>query len=142
MSVPESIAWLETTAHTKPSSAAQIYATTLLGELERLSRALDHCAREVENRERIFQEERGAHREREVAFDALEERARLARDEWDAARIELGGRLDQERAARERAETMLKDVHFALLKQPELTREKIASTITSVVTPYPKGAKS
>jgi hypothetical protein len=141
MSVPESIAWLESFAAAKPGQAPQIYATTLLGELTRLSEALNTCAHEVDERERLWREERAAHRARESAFDELEQKASSARDEWDATRVKLGGRLDHEREERTKAETMLRDVHHALLHQPELTREEIANTITSVVTPYPEGAK-
>ena len=142
MSVPESIAWLESFAASKPGQAAQIYATTILGELTRLSEALSACAHEVDQRERLWQEERQAHRAREYAFDELEQRATNAREVWDSTRLDLQNQLDYEKEQRRRAELMLKDVHYALLKQPELTREDIASTVTSVVTPYLEGERA
>lgn len=142
MSVPESIAWLESFAAAKPGQAAQIYATTIIGEISRLSEALNTCANEVEKREQLWHEERQAHRAREYAFEELEQSATRARDEWDAKRTDLERRLERAKDDLVKAETMLKDVHFALLSQPDLTREAIANTITSVVSPYPEGAKA
>lgn len=142
MSVPESVAWLESFAGAAPGQAAQIYATTILGELTRLSEALNTCANELDHREQIRQEERAAHRAREYAFEELEQSATRARDEWDAKRTDLERRLERAKDDLAKAETMLKDVHFALLNQPDLTREAIANTITSVVNPYPEGAKA
>jgi len=141
MSVPESIAWLESFAAAKPGQAPQIYATTILGELERLSEALGNCAREVDKREELWQEERTAHRAREYAFEELEQTATRTREGWDTARADLEERLAKSEEKRKLAEMMLKDVHFALLQQPELTRETIANTITSVVTPYSEGER-
>lgn len=141
MSVPESIAWLEQSRESRSPSAAHIYATTILGELTRLSAALDACAHEVEKRERLWQEERQAHRAREYAFDALEQKATAARDEWDSMRINLEKRHERTKERLRTAELMLKDVHYALLSQPELTREEIASSITSVVAPYAEGER-
>lgn len=141
MSVPESLAWLESFAAARPGQAAQVYATTILGELNRLSEALGNCAREVEKREQLWQNERRDHRAREIAFDELEEKASLARDAWDSTRLDLQNQLTEAKEGRVRAETMLKDVHHALLKQPELTREEIASSITGVITPYREGER-
>ena len=123
MSVPESIAWLETSRDSNSPSAAQIYATTILGELTRLSEALHVCAGEVDKRERLRHEAISAHRALEVTFDRLEEKSRAAREEWDSARTDLETRLADKTEKLRIAEGTLKDVHFALLKQPELTRE-------------------
>lgn len=143
MSVPESIAWLETTAdHHAAPSAAQIYATTILAELTRLSEAMHTYAVEIEQLERLRQEAMAGHRSAQSSFDELEEKARRAREEWDAARTELETRLADTREKLNVAEGTLKDVHFGLLKQPELTREDIAHVIESVVTPYPEGTKA
>jgi hypothetical protein len=140
MSVPESIAWLESQHDASP--AASIYSVTLLGELKRLSNALDMCAREVEHREALRQDAVRAHRALETAFDALETKASAARDEWDAARTALETRLKDTTEQLRFAEGVLKDIHFGLLKQPELTREDLASAIESAVTPWPEGAKA
>lgn len=141
MSVPESIAWLETSRDSQSPSAAQIYATTILGELTRLSEALHICVGEVDERERLRQEEMRLHRKAQSSFDALEETARVAREKWDADRTDLETRLAATTEKLRGAENTLRDVHYALLNQPELTREDIANVITSVVTPYPEGEK-
>lgn len=141
MSVPESVAWLESFAGAAPGQAAQIYATTILGELTRLSEALNTCANELDHREQIRQEERAAHRAREYAFEELEQSATRARDEWDAKRTDLEARYTALKEKLGLAEGTLKDVHYALLKQPELTREDIARVIESVVTPYTEGER-
>lgn len=141
MSVPESIAWLEHCQNADPPSSGSIYAKTILGELTRLSQAMETCAHEVDNRERLRHDAVTAHRALETTFAALEERASLAREEWDRDRTELTVRLNDLTEKLSTAEGTLKDIHYGLLKQPELTREDLARAIESVVTPYPEGAK-
>lgn len=140
MSVPESIAWLEVSRDSSPT--AQIYATTILGELERLSTALAACANELDTLERLRHEAVTAHRALESTFDALEERAKNAREQWDSQRTDLEARLTVARSDLEVAQNMLRDLHHALLNQPDMTREHLADVITSVVKPYPEGAKA
>lgn len=146
MSVPESIAWLENAqheaAHGGPHGATAIYASTILAELKRLSEALDICAREVELREGLRADAVTAHRALEATFDGLEQKSIRAREEWDRDRTDLQARQAKLTEKLQAAEGMLKDTHFALLHQPELTREEIATAILSVVTPHPEGAKS
>jgi len=142
MSVPEAVAWLETSAESNSPSAAQIYARTILDEFRRLSEQLDVCARELDKREQLRHEAVSAHRALEAAFDGLEERARSGREQWDIERVNLEARLAKTQEKLRKAEGVLKDVHFGLLKQPELTREELATAITSVVKPYPEGAKA
>ena len=141
MSVPESIAWLETSVNSHSPSAAQIYAHTILEELKRLSEQLDICARELDKVEGLRHDAVSAHRALEVTFDSLEEKSRISREEWDAARTDLEARLKDKSEKLSFAEGVLKDVHYGLLKQPEITREELAAAITSAVTPYPEGAK-
>lgn len=141
MSVPESIAWLETSRNSKSPSAAKVYATTILDELQRIYTALDTTIRECESQERLRMETLRNHRDLESSFAGLEEKTTRAREEWDRDRAELEGRVAKVTERLRTAETMLKDAHYALLNQPELTREEIAASITSVVTPYPKGEK-
>ena len=89
MSVPESIAWLETSKNSKSPSMAKVYATTILGELERLSEALHTAGVEVERSERLRAEAVRAHRTLESTLADLEEAVRIAREEWDAERKTL-----------------------------------------------------
>lgn len=140
-SVTEAIAWLETSRDSHSPSIAQVYATTILGELHRLNDSIDVCSREVEKLERLRQEAVTAHRAVESSLGQLEDTARKGREEWDQQRTELETQLADTRAKLRTAESTLKDVHFGLLKQPELTREDIANAITSVVTPYAEGEK-
>ena len=142
MSVPESIAWLETTANHHTPSAAQIYAHSILDELTRLSEALDGCAREIEKVEHLREEALAAQRKLEYTFGILEDKSVRAREEWDRDRTEFDRRLADKTEKLVRAEGVLRDIHFGLLKQPELTREDLALAIESVVTPHPEGAKA
>ena len=93
MSIPESIAWLETSKNSKSPSMAKVYATTILGELERLSEALHTAGVEVEKSERLRVEAVRAHRALESTLADLEEKTRAAREEWDAERDSLERRL-------------------------------------------------
>jgi hypothetical protein len=142
MSVPEALAWLETSANSHSPSTAQIYARTVLNELTRLSEQLNVCARELDKREQLRHDAVSAHRALEAAFDGLEERARSAREQWDIMRTDLETRLTDTQTKLGYAESTLKDIHFGLLKQPELTREDLANAIESAVVPYPEGATS
>lgn len=139
MSVPESIAWLETSRDSQSPSAAQIYATTIIGELERLSQALESCAHEVDNLERLRHDAVSAHRALETTFASVEEKTRIGREQWDRDRTDLTTRLEKTKERLAEAEGVLKDVHYGLLKQPELTRKDLAHAIESVVTPYAEG---
>ena len=145
MSVPESILWLENTrqeaAHGGPHGADAIYAATLLSELRRLSEALDACAREVEKLEDLRAEAQALHRAAQGALHDLEENVQLARQNWDTKVTDLESRLTATKEKLAFAEGVLKDVHYGLLKQPELTREDLAQAITSAVTPYTEGEK-
>jgi chromosome segregation ATPase len=142
MSVPESIAWLETSRDSHSPSLAQLYATTILGELHRLHDSLEICAREVEKLERLREEAVTAHRAVEATLGSLEDKAKQAREDWDGARTLLEAQLTDLRKKLGFAEGILKDIHFGLLKQPELTREDLAKAIESAVTPHPEGAKA
>lgn len=140
--VNEAIAWLETTANHHAPSPSVIYAASILGELHRLNDTLDVCSREVEKLERLRSDAVGAHRAVEATLAGLEDKARQGREEWDAARTDLEARLTDAKEKLAFAEGILKDVHFGLLKQPELTREDLAKAIESAVTPHTEGAKA
>jgi hypothetical protein len=142
VSVPEALAWLEVSADSKSPSTAQIYASAILEEFRRMAEQLDICARELDTRERLREEALAAHRSVEASFGDLEESARTTREEWDQARTGLETRLKDTAEKLLVAEGSLKDVHYALLNQPELKREEIASAIATIVTPYPPGEKS
>jgi hypothetical protein len=60
--------------------------------------SLDVCATELEERERLWAEERDAHAARQYEFDVLEQKAIAARDEWDIARAELEAKLREKEA--------------------------------------------
>lgn len=83
MSVPESIAWLETSRDSKSPSMAQVYATTILGELERMGTALHLAAEERERLEQLRHDAVSAHRALESTVQDLEASTRRAREEWD-----------------------------------------------------------
>ena len=117
MSVSDSITWLQTSRDSKSPSMAKLHAIQILGELERLYSSLDTCARELELREQIWQEESQAHRLREHEFDLLEQQAIAVRDEWDLVRADLERRLADAEA-------------------------KACICTEAVGTPYPEGAKS
>jgi hypothetical protein len=141
MSVPESIAWLEVSRDSKSPSSAQIYATTILGELERLSTAADTCARELESRDQLYREALAKQRSAEGLFHDLEQKTITAREEWDHVRHDLESRLSDATERLRVAENLLRDTHYALMKQPDHTREDIATLIANIVTPYSEGEK-
>lgn len=145
MSVPESLVWLENihqeASHGGPHAADAIYAATLLSELRRLSEALDACAREVEKLENLRAEAQALHRAAQGALHDLEENVQIARQNWDTKVTDLESRLTATKEKLAFAEGVMKDVHYGLLKQPELTREDLARAITSAVTPYTEGEK-
>lgn len=140
-SVSEAIAWLEVSRNAHSPSMSHVYATTILGELHRLNDSIDVCSREVEKLERLREEAVNAHRAVESSLGSLEETTRRGREEWDQQRTELETRFADLQEKLRFAEGVLKDVHYGLLKQPELTREDLAKAITSAVTPYREGEK-
>lgn len=141
MSVPESIAWLEQRRDAKSPSMSKAYATTILDELQRLSEALAAAVRDSQERERLREEALASYRSVESTLRELEKSTQLGREEWDAKRTELDRRVELLTEKLEKAETVLKDAHHALIHQPELTRENIAWAITSIVTPYAEGER-
>lgn len=113
-------------------------ARMLADEIDRLMSNLEGCAQEVARREDADKISRQQDRDRA-------ERLRLSEEEVGRLR----DALDHEKNLREvRAiayddrtrllEGMLKDIHYGLLYQPELTREELAEAIATEVTPHAK----
>jgi hypothetical protein len=139
--LPQALAWLEESAKSWSQSSQKVYARALLDEIKRLSDAATLHSREIEKREKLRKESRDEHLALGRKFGALKEELERERLEAETTRVGLEGRLTAEQEKRTIAENLLRDIHYGLLKQPELTREDLASAITSVVTPYPEGAK-
>lgn len=137
MSVPEALAWLETLQ----TPQAHVYSPTIIGEISRLTASLEACSRELDELDRLRDEAVTAHRKLQHSFGELEGQAVAAREDWDARRTEFEGRLAALGEKVVAAENLLKDIHYGLLNQPELTREDLANAITSLVTPYKKGER-
>lgn len=138
---PEALGWLTVSATSKSPSTSQVYAIVILDEIERLNRELEAAAAEVENRERLRHEALTQLRELQKTFDGFEAKVSKSRDSWDHDRVALETEVRDLKERLQLAEGTLRDVHYGLTKQPELTREEIAGAITSVVKPYKKGER-
>lgn len=134
--VAEAIAWLERSRDSKSPSTTQVYATAVLAELTRLNEAHDFAVREGAKTERIWRESLAKSRALEKQLFELEHETRVGREVWDAERARLEGFVDEYRERISFLEENLKDIHYGLLHQPELTREQIAEVITTLVTPH------
>jgi methyl-accepting chemotaxis protein len=140
--LPQALAWLEESAKSWTHSSQQVYAKAILNELKRLNDAMDTHATEFDKRETLRKKERAEFVTLTESFNRLKEEMARGREAWDAERVKLEGRLSGSQEKLTNAENLLRDIHHGLLKQPELTREELAAVITSLVTPYPEGAKA
>lgn len=127
---------LEKARHASELTPSEI--KMIVDEIDRLVSRLEGCAQEVTRRDAAAEMAREQDSDRAV-------RLRLA--EEDLSRVRAA--LDHEKQRREtqlvdRDERvalltgMLRDLHYGLLEQPELSREELAQVITTEVTPWPK----
>ena len=139
--LPQALAWLEESAKSWTQSSQKVYARALLDEVRRLNGLVDEQDTELRKREELRKKERDDFHALDREHQRLKEEL-IRLDEAGAATVTgLERRLEEEQGKRTTAENLLRDIHYGLLKQPELTREDLAAAITSVVTPYPEGAK-
>ena len=138
---PQATAWLEESAKSWTLSTQKVYAEAILAELKRLNDEIETHVTERQKLEEVRKKERREHLALDEELRRTQEEVERVRDAAAADRTALEGRLETSREKLALAENMLKDTHYALLKQPELKREEIADVITSVVTPYPEGEK-
>lgn len=139
--LPQAIAWLEEHAKSWTLSGERVYSEALLAELKRLNDEVELQAADLRRSEEMQKKHRTDFLE---AYENLQKLKAdmVALDEAAvAAQTSLEARLTDSQEKRTIAENLLRDIHYGLLKQPELTREELANVITSVVTPYPEGAK-
>lgn len=113
-------------------------AQALAREVTRARERQAACAEEITRREEIDKAKRQESRE-------FAERARAAEEEVERLREAL--QHAKTKASTDAAaladrvthlEEILRDVHYGLSYQPELTREELANVITTIVTPHRK----
>jgi hypothetical protein len=113
----------------------------LVEELERLTAKLEGCAQEVARRDEADKVSRQADRDRAKQLHDLEDEVKRVRaalaHEIQRYEVRTVERDDRERLL----EGILKDIHYGLLYQPELTREELAGVIATEVTPHAKPGK-
>ena len=138
---PQATAWLEENAKSWTLSSQKVHSEAILAELKRLNDEIETHVTERTKLEEVRKKERREHLALDEELRRTKEEVERIRDAAATEQTALEGRLEGLKEKLSLAETMLKDTHYALLKQPELKREEIADVITSVVTPYPEGEK-
>lgn len=138
---PQATAWLEENAKSWTLSSQKVHSEAILAELKRLNDEIETHVTERTKLEEVRKKERREHLVLDEELRRTKEEVERIRDAAATEQTALEGRLEGLKEKLSLAETMLKDTHYALLKQPELKREEIADVITSVVTPYPEGEK-
>lgn len=141
MSFSEALAWLRENAGSWTHSNQQVYSRLILDELDRLNGEIEIHVIERRNLEDVRKKERRQALALDDELRKTREELEREKDSWAAERTSLETSIREKNERIREAENTLKDVHYALLKQPELKREEIAHVIESVVTPYPEGEK-
>lgn len=140
MTVGEAIAWLEEGTKSRTPVVA-LASTAALRELRRLNSLVETTMRELNKRDEARKGELAARRRLESTLLKLEGEVRREREGWDATRRESEQRLANIEERLRLAEGTLRDVHYGLLHQPEVSREQIAEAIAGVVEPYTPGER-
>lgn len=110
----------------------------LSDEIEHLVAKLEGCAQEVARREEADKTSHQQHRDRADRLRLSEEEGERLRDALAHAKRQRITEHEAHDAKVRELEGILRDAHYALLYQPELTREQISDVIATAVTPHPK----
>lgn len=113
-------------------------AKTLSEMIQRVTAKLEGCAQELARREEADGIARQADKARAEKLRLCEEEGERMREALEFSRrqrsVETGATGDKIIFL----EGILRDIHYGLLYQPEITREELASVIAQQVTPHRK----
>jgi hypothetical protein len=127
---------LEKVRHGSELSSGEL---KLLGEeIDRLVSKLEGCAQEVARREDAYKISRQQDRDRADRLRRAEEEVERLRTSSAHAKQQHTIEFQSYDRRLKEKDGILRDIHYGLLYQPEITREQLATTIASEVTPHPK----
>jgi len=112
-------------------------AKMLADEIDRVMSRLEGCAQEVARRETADKAARQADRERTERLRQAEEEVTRLRGALEMERQRRQTNLETSTTRTTELESLLKDIHYGLLHQPEHSRKVLADVIAREVTPYP-----
>lgn len=112
-------------------------AKMLAEEIDRMMSKLEACARELTRREEADTAARQHDRARAQKLRQLEEEVQRLRESLAFTKQQRAREVDAHADKVRNLESLLRDVHYGLLHQPEHDRKTLADVIAKEVTPYP-----
>ena len=106
-------------------------------EIDRLASRLEGCAQEVARRDEADKTARQLDRARAKRLRLSEEKVERQHRELEHLKRQRTTETNDHDQKMRTMTGILRDVHYGLLYQPELTREELANVIAAEVTPHP-----